>query len=330
MKEQNLADQSVTPSVTSRIPRHVLSWLFTIISILGALVGIYTWIDGVQSKPLVRLNVVDSQCLTRLPSVPSLCSTFNFNGHEVKNLWATKISLVNDCRRNIIGLPGHDMMYPFLEISVTNKFMVIMAELEKCDFDVCVSNSVNSITLSYSKWRPGQVCVIKLYLEGGSDLRVDELPKFILSKDPFTQGELIISDYQAKSLEMSLLKRLPYWVSKSVTWIGILLHGVLFLGSIWFFFRNWILFCRRVLWNLQYKSKILEMKDSSGTSNESVSDIPMRTAKFWKENNIPFPPINIPYWKGWKIDWEDVLVTHCIIFLIILISAIPLLAMICL
>lgn len=312
-----------------RISGKIFTWGGMLLSVISGIIAIYVFVIEFRSKPLVNLSVLDNQCLTRVVSVPNLGSHFRFRGREVRNLWVSKIQLVNKCRRNIIGLPGRDLMYSNLVVSVTNGFNVVAAEMEYCDFDVMIANTSNEIGLSFEKWRPNQVCVIKVYSEGVFDGMESLLPRFISNKDPFTQGELMIVDYKEITKPLSLLRHFPCWFCTFMTWFGIAGFGIIFISFVWWFIINWVRFLRLYRWNHKYRVVAIEAINSRKRANEGGGMIEAMDDDFWRDSSIPRPPRQSVFIKRGKVDWGEMIVTNGFILIVLMLSFVALSALIC-
>lgn len=324
------ATELQTPSRNSalKISGKILAGCATLLSIVGGILAIYVFVIESRSKPLVNLSVLYSQCLTQVVSVPNLGSHFSFRGREVRNLWVSKIQFANECRRNIIGLPGRDLMYSNLFVTVTNGFDVISAELECSDFDVNIASTNNEIALSFEKWKPNQVCSIKVYSES-TFVGVDVLPpKFISVKDPFTQGELRIVDYKESVKPISLLRLFPYWAYTFMTWIGLIGFGGVFISLWCWFIMSWFTFARSLRWNRKYRAAVILAIKSQSYANEGGGRIKAMDDDFWRNSNIPKPPPSSDFLTRGKIDWGEILVTNGFIFIMIMLMFIALSALI--
>ncbi len=325
MRDQATELQTPPRNSVTRISGKILAGGVTLLSVIGTILSIYVFVIESRSKPLVNLSILDNQCLTRVVSVPSLGSHFSFRGREVRNLWVSKIQLVNECRRNIIGLPGRDLMYSNLVVSVTNGFNVVFAELEYCDFEAKVRNADNEISLSFEKWRPDQTCVIKVYSEGTIGAAEGILPKFISDKDPFTQGELKIVDYKEIVKPISILRHFPCWFYTFMTYLGIVGFGIVFTSFLWWFTLNWGRFFRAWRWNCKYRAVAIAAIGSQRHVNEGGGAL---EDDFWRDNNIPKPPQRSDFIKQGRIDWREVVVANGFILIVLMFSFIALTALI--
>ena len=328
MKEQTTELQTPSRNSVTRISKKIFAGCVTLMSVVGAILGIYAFIIESRSKPLVNLSVLDNQCLTRVVSVPNLGSHFSFRGREVKNLWVSKIQLVNECHRNIIGLLGRDLMYYGIAGSVTNGFDVVSAELEYCDFEAKVRNTDSEIMLTFEKWRPSQVCVIKVYSEGVLNVAEGLSPKFISDKDPFTQGELKIVDYKEIVKPISILRHFPYWIYILMTWLGIGGFGIVFMSFLWWFTLSWGRFFRLWRWNHKYRAAAIDAIAKRTQANEGGGMIEAMEDDFWQESKIPKPPQRSEFLRRGKVEWSEIFGTNGFIIIVLMLSFIALMALI--
>ena len=328
MNSRGIGNRGEVPTFAGGLVRAVITWFVTLLGIIGGSITIYTFVDKERSLPLISLGLIDSQCLTRVASVPNLCCNFSFNNREVNNLWVSKIRLMNECKRNVIGLPGHDLMYSALALAVSNDYKVIKAEIEAADFPVGVDNDDKALYLSFEKWRPNQVCIVKVYSEGMSGLEADSPPRFYSKSEPFTQGEMRIFDHQEVKQAASLISHLPYCLTSVVSWVGIIGYGIAFATCVLWFIGNWIVMIKRARWNKMYYVSAIEAITKCETSTEGGGNIDMMPMTFWVKSNIPRPPSRSPFLKGIEINWCEIIGTNIVIVTLLFFFAIPLAALI--
>ena len=328
MSEQTTELQVPSRNFIVRISGKIWAWCVTMLSVIGGILAIYVFVIESRSKPLINLSVLDNQCLTRVVSVPNLGSHFSFRGREVRNLWVSKIQFVNECRRNIIGLPGRDLMYSNLAVSITNGFNIVAAELEYCDFEVKIGSTNNEIALSFEKWRPNQVCAIKVYSEKAHDVAEGLLPKFVSDKDPFTQGELNIVDYKEIVKPISLLRHFPYWIYTFMTWSGIVGFGVVFISFLWWFTVNWGKFVRSWRWNRKYRAVAIAIIKEQRDANDGGGMIEAMEDDFWRDSKIPKPPQRSEFIRRGRIAWDVVIGINGFILIVLALSFIAMTALI--
>lgn len=316
------------PSFAGRFARAIFAGILAFLGVVAGTITIYTFVDKERSLPLVTLGVLDNQCLTKVASVSNLCCNFSFNNREVNNLWVSKMRFANECKRNIIGLPGHDLMYSNLVLAVSDDYKIINAEIEMSDFQAEVYNGDTELFLSFEKWRPNQVCIIKAYCEGASGTGAGLPPRFYSNADPFTQGEMRIFDYQEVGQPVSLLRHLPYWLTSTLLWLGRIGYGLAFAICVMWFIGNWIVMVNRMHWNKKYYISVIARIREIRSPTEGGGDIDMMQKAFWDENHIPKPPSRSPFLKGNKINWGEIIGTNIVIVLLLFFFALPLAALI--
>ena len=240
MQSQHTNEVSPTLTPTRQVIKTVFTVLLSAVSIVASVVGGYIALDQHLSKPLVKMSVIDNQCRTKVEAVSNLVAKFSFDGRDVKSLWVSKINFVNECRRNIIGLPGHDLMWSNLVVSISHDYNVLSVEVEAANFDVSACSLGDGISLSFAKWKPNQSCLLKVYSEGMLDPVSHLQPEFTSKVEPFTQGDLIISGYREECPEESILRLLPFWLYGILKWVGIVVYVLLVLACVSHILANWI------------------------------------------------------------------------------------------
>ena len=302
--------------------------IITLITITSAIVGILSWRDSKVSLPKVRLSVLNNQCLTKVASIPRLTSSFVFDGREVRNLWVSKIRLENECNRNIIGVHGHDLMSSNLFVFIAKEFRVIQTELEQSEFDVDVQSCNEGFSLSFTKWRPRQGCVLKVYCEGNGVFDSSQFPSFLSDSEPFTQGELIVADYNEAKQKTCLLKRMPYWLAVSCIFIGIIVFGSIGLIVVYCFVNNWVVMIKRIRWNRKYRERALSLISKLPSDSEASGGIDCMPLDFWRNNNIPKPPKRSFFLYKEKICWSEILTMNFMFIIVFLLACIATCALI--
>ena len=325
---QNADEVRLSHTPTRQVIKTVMTVFISVVSIVCAVVGVYVAIDQLLSRPLVKMSVIDSQCLTKVETVSNLVAKFCFNGREVKNLWISRMRFVNDCRRNIIGLPGRDLMWSNLVISISHDYNVLSVELEASDFDVTTGTSDNVISLSFVKWKPNQFCVLKVYSEGLSDVTDRPPPDFVSEDEPFTQGDLIISGYHEECPESSVLRRLPYGLYAVLKWMGIVVFWIIIFVCIFVISGNWINLILRRRWDGIYGNEVQKILKARTSSNEGGGDIDLLGNDFWMKYHIPKPPRQSSYVVRGRFSKGEVISEHIVLGFLMLIASIALMSLI--
>lgn len=313
-------------------------YFWNVVTAIGVVVGIaaaaltfYLWFEANRSIPTVDFEIVDNQCLTNVSEVPGLDSRFFYKGGQVKNLWVSRVRLVNVCRRNIIGTTGHDLMTSNVCFSVSNGFRMMAAEFESRDFDAQIGCGTNVFSLAFDKWRPNQECVIKIYCEGVLGTSEDSDPQFTKTFDPFTQGDINIQRYRTKRPSCNIMQRLPHRIAAILTWIGVGVYGVILAFCLWGFFLKigwWRMFARRC-WEAKHFMVVTELIAAQTAKDDknslSIDEMP---EEFWVQNAIEKPPKSSPFVKSGRINWEELMPWLILIFIFAMLSVISLLALI--
>ena len=328
MQSQHTNEVSPTLTPTRQVIKTVFTVLLSAVSIVASVVGGYIALDQHLSKPLVKMSVIDNQCRTKVEAVSNLVAKFSFDGRDVKSLWVSKINFVNECRRNIIGLPGHDLMWSNLVVSISHDYNVLSVEVEAANFDVSACSLGDGISLSFAKWKPNQSCLLKVYSEGMLDPVSHLQPEFTSKVEPFTQGDLIISGYREECPEESILRLLPFWLYGILKWVGIVVYVLLVLVCVSHILANWIKLFRRRRWDRKYARVVQEILVAQSTSNEGGWDVDLLEKDFWIRNHIPKPPPKSSYIVKGRISRGEVVGEHVVYGFIIMISAIALMSLI--
>ena len=308
--------------------KRIVTLVISIVTIFSAIVGIITWRDSRNSRPKVRLSVLDHQGLTKVAAMPNLKSRFEFDGREVRNLWVSKLRLENECTRNIIGIHGHDLMSSNMCLLISKDFRIITAELEQNEFAARLSYDDSEIALSFDKWKPNQTCILKVYGEGlnGDDNKT--LPYFYSSCDPFTQGELLISEYQEIQPKVCLLKHLPYWLDLTCSYVGIGVFSIIVVLIICWLLGIWVNMIKRLIWERKYLKEAEYLISQLATDNEAGGDVEYMKKSFWEQHKIPVPPKKSDSVRNGKIKWGELLAINIIIGIVLLIVLIAMGALI--
>ena len=328
MQSQHTNEVRPMLTPTRQVIKTVFAVLLSAVSIVASVVGGYIALDQYLSKPLVKMSVIDNQCMTKVEAVSNLDARFSFNGRDVKSLWVSKINFVNECRRNIIGLPGRDLMWSNLVVSISHEYKVLSVEVEVANFDVSVSTLEDGISLSFAKWKPKQSCILKVYSEGMLDSMSNSQPEFMSKVEPFTQGDLIVLGYREECPEESMLRLLPLGLYVILKWVGIVVYGMIALACIINICANWFKLILRRRWDRKYAHIVQDILASQSTSNEGGWDVDQLEKDFWIKNHIPKPPAKSSYMLKGYINRGQVIGEHIVYGFIILMAAIALMSLI--
>lgn len=328
MQSQHTNEVRPTMTPTRQVIKTVFAVLLSAVSIVASVVGGYIALDQYLSKPLVKMSVIDNQCITKVEAVSNLVAKFSFNGRDVKSLWVSKINFVNECRRNIIGLPGRDLICSNLLVSISHDYNVLSVEVEASNFDVSVCSAGDGISLSFVKWKPNQSCLLKVYSEGTLDPMSRLQPEFMSKTEPFAQGDFIVSGYCEECPEEPMLRLLPFWLYIVLKWIGTVVYGIVFLACAIHLCVNWIKVILRRRWDRRYARVVQDILAAQSTSNEGGRDVDLLEKDFWIENHIPKPPPKSSYTVKGHISGGEVIGEHIVYGFIIMIAAIALMSLI--
>ena len=286
----------------------VIKTLFALLTATGTILGLYQWYRYIGSNPHVKFNIIDNQCFTRVAAIPNLESKFTFDGRQVGSLWLSRILLVNDCQRNIIGTPYHDLMSSNINFRVSEEYRVLKVLAEKNDFGAIVDTREDGFSISFSKWRPDQVCLLNIYCEGGRQLE-NIGPCFEEEDESFAQGKLQIAEYRPFSESLPLIKYMPKWLSFVFFWAGRIIYGVIIVACMWGVFINvhWVRLLKRLKWNRKYLSLVDGILSLNAKEEKNSINIDKLPSSFWVQKGIPRPPRNSEYVKGTKIDYSDLM-----------------------
>lgn len=306
-------------------------FLLTVVAGFGTVLGLWQWYVSKNSEPHLRLSVIDNQCLTQIEKAPKLECNLSYDGRKIKNLWASKIRIVNDCRKNIIGLIGGHLMSSNVSFTVAENFSVIAMECESEELDLDANCNKAGFSLAFKKWKPQQSCTLRIYSEDLGERVGIKGPSFRTAFDPFTQGDIKIDDYQELSPQKSLIRYLPVGWSVIIIWIGIVVNGIIFSVCVWglVYKMGWIKMIRRLVWNRKYLMKVMDLvqplNSKSNSNSKSIETLPK---EFWKENNIPPPPARSPLVSGLVINRSELIPPLVICGIFILLSGISLMSLI--
>ena len=302
-------------------------FIVSLIAVVSAVLGIVQWIDAKRSVPSINAIVTDRQCLARQLNVADLTCSFRYKNKIVNDLWTLKLSVINSCSKNIIGVMGGDLMSSNLCFRISKGFHIVSLDQES-DFDLSqVSWTQNEFSISFEKWRPDESRVYRLYCERYLDADFEVLPEIAVVGDPLKQGVVYVENQGVGSVGgdagKSLLMVLPRWLRQILRWTGLVCYGLFFCVSVFVFFfvMPWIVLLKRLFWKIKYDE---QFKRAMGKLESCVPGRGYRgvPADFWDKHNIPPPPINLRFVDdvGTSGPW--------IYFLLLVFSLIALLALI--
>ena len=257
------------------------------------------------------------------------CS-FEYNNQVVDDLWAMKVTLVNTCSRNIIGIVGGDLMLSDIRLMVNDNYRIVSVEQEMNDLDMQMICMTNSLSLTFDKWRPGEQCSYRIYCECGSKSNSAIRPKLTITGDPLKQGKIQLEEDEKLSDEgitrRNLIKYLPKWIWLPALWSGVVFYGIVAIIGIVLivFIIPWVGIIKRAIWGIRYGRKfraaVVELESFDVT--KGYVGIPI---EFWQENNIPRPILHLRF-------VDDVprsgIVVLLLIFIFVVIALLALLALV--
>ena len=266
-----------------------------IITIFAAIVGVWQWAESHNSIPNIIVKLSDTQCLTRQIKVAGLKSIFEYNNQEVSGLWVIKITLVNTCSRNIIGVAGGDLMFNDIKLRVTQCSRIVSVEPEVNEFQAQMSYTTNVLSIAFEKWRPGEQCTYRIYCAGSSASDMDKRPDMVVDGDPLRQGKIQLVNDEKESEDSiarrNLLKYLPKWIYVPALWSGTIVYGLVMAVFVilFVFVIPWIGLVRRIAWRMRH-GKEFEIAIKGLESFDAAKGYAGIPIEFWQDNNIP-PPI---------------------------------------
>ena len=290
-----------------------------IVTLFGAFVGVWQWIESHNSIPSILVRISDTQCLTRQIKVSGLKCSFEYNNQVVDDLWAVKVTLVNTCSRNIIGIVGGDLMQSDIRLNVNDNCRIVSVEQEMNDLDMQMTCMTNSLSFTFDKWRPGEQCSYRIYCECSSKSDALIRPEITIMGDPLKQGKIQLEEDEKLTDEgitrRNMLKYLPKWVWLPALWSGVVFYGIVTLIGIGLgaFIIPWIGFIRRVIWRIRYGQKfraaVVELESFDAT--KGYVGIPI---EFWQKNNIPRPILYLRF-------FDDIPLSGIVVLMLIFIFA---------
>lgn len=326
---RNMTDASSTAQKRLATSWKVIKVFLGLLSAVGTALAIFQWYKYIGSDPSVKFNVIDNQCFTKVEAIPNLKSSFTFHGHPIDSLWSSRVLIENDCQKNIIGTPYHDLMSSNISFKVSDGFKILEVQAEKNDFGAIVNSYEDGFSISFDKWHPNQICLLNIYCEGSSE--DDSGPCFAENGESFAQGELRIVEYRQFSVPTSLLNHMPPWLSFISAWVGRIIYGLIIIICFWGATINihWVRLVKRLRWNRKYLSKAKTLLTNLTENDKNSLSIDRMPKDFWNSHGIPAPPRNSQYLKGIEIDYGELkpLLTICIVGFIL--SFIALAGLIC-
>ena len=276
------------------------------VGVVGAVITCWQWISGKNSDPLIDVRVIDKQCLTRSFDEPGLSCDYTFRARKVHNLWAMKIKLENVCNKNIIGVSGGDLMSTDLVFCVGKPMRIIAYELENNQIDGAISVCSNRLHLSFGKWYPEHVCIMRLFCEGEEQVSSPTQLRLGKCGDPLKQGDVRIVDQNDSqgdgSQKRSMLSRLPYCVQLCLEWMVIVIHAIVLISVIGVFCKiPWIKIWQRKKWEKRYGAAFesaLARECANETSCDYKKGLDNLSNEFWERVHIPKPRTQIAFYDG--------------------------------
>jgi len=298
--------------------------------VLGVIGGILTlWAAFRDPTPSAVLELLDRKCLTNMGETPGLQCQFSFAGSKVKNLWMIRAQLINNCSRNIIGVPNGDLMYSNMTFYVSSRYKILAAELERCQFRANLNWTTSFISVAFNRWQPKQTCQIRFFCEG--EVGDEVMPTLQKPEEVFKQGELVVSDYNERGPRNTIISYLPYGWSIPITIIGCIVFGGIFLGALWwlFFGMHWVNMICRLMWEKKYYDQVMSLmvRDGSGDSQSSRLSINSISSEFLNKHGIP-TPVTSDFVRDKRINWVEIRIPLVIIGIMLLLSSIALISLI--
>ena len=289
---------------------------FAIVSALGTILALIQWWQYTNSDPKVKFSIIDNQCLTSVHSIPGLECMFSFSGKQVNGLWMSKISMENVCRKNIIGVPGGDLMFSNICFKIAPKYKIVSAVVDGGQLAADLSCDSQSFNFAFEKWSPKQTLVIKVFCEQIESSANVSFPNYSLAYDPFKQGEFEFVEYSTAAPASNLLSRYPVFLGTFLKWLGVILYGVVFVLCTWGLFikMSWVGFIRRLVWCKRYYRQSADLIKTSDKESSSIAQIDGKPPEFWEKLNIPVPPTKSAFVKYDKVDWQELFPILLLIF----------------
>ena len=264
------------------------------ITLFSAGIGIWQWIDNRRSVPSISANLWDCQCEVQRKKIAGFKCFYTYQDQPINDLWTARITLVNTCSRNIIGVLGGDLMSTNISFRVDPKFHIIALETEENEFGATICFSTNLFSVAFEKWRPGCRCTVKLFCERSSVLDMSGLLAISVVGDPLKQGVVQVNVPDGwnigRASDRNLLALLPPYISGTIRWCGIGVYGLIFgiCIIILIFVIPWIGLARRKIWQHNYGDRFdrakLELKDLVlGRGYAGIPD------EFWCKHQLPKP-----------------------------------------
>ena len=271
-----------------------------VVTLFGAFIGVWQWIESRNSIPSILVKISDAQYLTRQTKVSGLKCSFEYNNQVVEDLWAVKVTLVNTCSRNIIGIDGGDLMLNDIRLGINDNYRIVSAEPEMNDLNMKMACMTNSLSFTFDKWRPGEQCSYRIYCECASKSDAPIRPDITITGDPLRQGKIQLEEDAKLSDEgvarRNLLKYLPKWVWLPTLWSGVVFYGIVSIIGVVLvvFIIPWVGIIRRSIWRIRYgqKFRAAAVGLESFDATKGYVGIPI---EFWQENNIPRPILHLRF-----------------------------------
>ena len=134
------------------------NYIKRLLLVLGGIASIVTIIAFFWSTPFYKEKKIKIECHTeRMLSFGTKVDSLivQYKGGKIDDVWKTRIILNNAGMQSIIGSgPSSVLLNDRLILKIDSNYQIISYNVNQNDFGAKYTQSDNSFTLSFKKWKP--------------------------------------------------------------------------------------------------------------------------------------------------------------------------------
>lgn len=169
-----------------------LGVIVTLTACVATIGGFYFQIR--QANPRIDVILQSNQNLTYLPQIPQLKADFRFDERPVRDLWQSRLTLLNSGRKTIIGEGQQkNIVRDAIVLGVSKGFNLLQLQTESADFSTVVKKIDEShFSISFLQWRRNETINLTVYLER-TDRNIPA-PSFLSEDRHLIDGDIVFLD----------------------------------------------------------------------------------------------------------------------------------------
>lgn len=272
------------------------TWMGTLAAALAILVPLGSLaVNAVRPRGVeLAVDVLESNELTSVGTVPNLAATFKFKDAEVKHLWRVVFRVSNIGGKTIVCDPKQNMVLSNIQLEFPDKTEVLSVDIAPSGDPlptqatpppplINVSKDASSaklLTLSFEQLRRGEsadiVCFVKT-----EEVVAGPLKPIVVGR-PIVDGDITVNDKRPflKLTRVPWFSRQPGYVRWPILSVAVLSMVLTLVFSIYLLFSGLWFLTARFMWNRQYLSAFREFARSDAMPN-------VLRAKFPQDEPLP-------------------------------------------